>query len=132
MEQSEHTTWITRLTEQDERYATSSKVQDEVHVLQMDLKTERSTEVTVAYILNELCGDKQHYTVIVAPEHRGFIHPLARRRQTRVTSRRIDELMKVKSDWREGLRYWVQLRISNFNEVLYEVRSSSTARSLVL
>ena len=34
--------------------------------------------MTVAYILNELCADKQHHTVIVAPEHRGFIHPLAR------------------------------------------------------
>ena len=30
--------------------------------------------MTVAYILNELCADKQHYTVIVAHEHRGFIH----------------------------------------------------------
>ena len=34
--------------------------------------------MTVVYILNELCGDKQHYTVIVASEHRGSIHPLAR------------------------------------------------------
>ena len=34
--------------------------------------------MNVVYILNELCADKQHYTVIVAPEHRGFIHPLAR------------------------------------------------------
>ena len=31
--------------------------------------------------------------------------------------------MKVQSDWREGLRYWVQSRISNFNEALDEVRS---------
>ena len=30
--------------------------------------------MTVAYILNELSANKQHYTVIVAPEHRGFIH----------------------------------------------------------
>ena len=30
--------------------------------------------MTVAYILNELCADKQHYTVIVALGHRGFIH----------------------------------------------------------
>ena len=29
--------------------------------------------MTVAYILNELCADKQHHPVIVAPEHRGFI-----------------------------------------------------------
>ena len=34
--------------------------------------------VTVVRVLNELCVDKQHYTVIVAPAHRGFIHPLAR------------------------------------------------------
>ena len=34
--------------------------------------------VTVTYILNDLCADKEHDTVIVAPEHRGFIHPLAR------------------------------------------------------
>ena len=34
--------------------------------------------MTVAYILNELCGDKQHYTVIVAFEHTCFIYPLAR------------------------------------------------------
>ena len=31
--------------------------------------------------------------------------------------------MKVRSDLREGLRYWVQSRISNFNEALDEVRS---------
>ena len=78
MEQSEQTTWITRLSEHDERYATSSQVQDEVHVLQMELKNSEEHGVTVAYILNELCADKQHDTVIVAPEHRGFIHPLAR------------------------------------------------------
>ena len=54
MEQSEQTTHVT-----------SSQVQDEVHVLQME------HGVTVAYILNELCADKQHYTVIVAPEHIG-------------------------------------------------------------
>ena len=29
--------------------------------------------MTVAYILNELCANKQHHTVIVAPEHRSFI-----------------------------------------------------------
>ena len=63
MEQSEQTTWITRLSEQDERYATSSQVQDEVHVL------EKEHGVTVASILNELCGDKQHDNVIVASEH---------------------------------------------------------------
>ena len=34
--------------------------------------------VIVAYILNELCADKQHHIAIVASEHRGFIHPLAR------------------------------------------------------
>ena len=33
--------------------------------------------MNVAYIQNELCADKQHHTVIVAP-HRDFIHPLAR------------------------------------------------------
>ena len=54
MEQSEQTTWITRLSEQDERYATSSQV------LQRELKT-------AAYILNELCGDKQHYTAHEGP-----------------------------------------------------------------
>ena len=117
MEHSEQTTRIRRLSEQDERYATSSQVQDEVHVLQ------KEHGVTVAYILNELCADKRHYTVIVAPEHRGFIHPLARCGQTRVTSRRIDEFMKVQLDWREGLRYWVQSRVSNFNEAFVEVRS---------
>ena len=31
-------------------------------------------EWTVACILKELCSDKQHYTVIVAPEHQRF-HP---------------------------------------------------------
>ena len=44
VEQSEQTTWITRLREHDERYATSSQVQDEVHVLQRELKTARSME----------------------------------------------------------------------------------------
>ena len=39
------------------------------------------------------------------------------------TSRSIDELMKVQSDWREGLRNLVQSRISNFNEALVEVKS---------
>ena len=78
VEQSEQTTCITRLSELDERYVTSSQVQDEVHVLQRKLKNSEEHGVTVAYILNELCADKQHYTVIVAPEHRGFIHPLAR------------------------------------------------------
>ena len=34
--------------------------------------------MTVAYIQNDLCADKLHCTVIVAPEHRGFIHPVAR------------------------------------------------------
>ena len=34
--------------------------------------------MNVAYILNALCGDKQHYIVIVDSEHRGFIHPRAR------------------------------------------------------
>ena len=66
------------MREQDERYAPSSQVQEEVHVLQRELKNSEEHGVTVAYILNELCADKQHYTVIVAPEHRGFIHPLAR------------------------------------------------------
>ena len=72
MEQSEQTTWITRLSKQDEQYATSSQVQDEVHVLQ------KEHGVTVASILNECAGDKHHFTVIVAFEHRGSIHPLAR------------------------------------------------------
>ena len=31
--------------------------------------------------------------------------------------------MKVQSDWRGSLRYWVQSRISNFIEVFDEVRS---------
>ena len=44
VEQSEQTTWITRLSEHDERYATSSQVQDEVHVIQSELKTARSME----------------------------------------------------------------------------------------
>ena len=87
--------------------------------------------MTVVYILNELCGDKQHYTVIVASEHRRSIHPVARWRQTRVTSRRIDELMKVQSDWREGLRYWAvadqQLQRSSCRS-----QKLSAARSLVL
>ena len=73
MEQSEQTIWITRLSEHDERSATSSQVQDEVHVLQCE-----EHGVNVVYILNELCADKQHNTVTVAPEHRGFIHPLGR------------------------------------------------------
>ena len=72
MEQSEQTTWITRLSEQDERYVTSSQVQDEVRVLQRKLKNSEEHGVTVACILNELCADEQHYTVIVAPEHRGY------------------------------------------------------------
>ena len=86
MEQSEQTTWITRLSEHDERYATSSQVQDEVHVLQ------KEHGVTVAYILNELCADKQHYTVTVASEHRGSIHPPTRLRLSQVTSRRIEKV----------------------------------------
>ena len=72
MEQSEQRTWITRLSKQDERYDTSSQVQDEVHVLQ------KEHGVTVASFLNELCRDKQHFTVFVAFEHRVSIHPLAR------------------------------------------------------
>ena len=71
MEHSEQTTWITRLSEQDERYATSSKVQDEVHVLQRELKNSEEHGVNLAYVLNALCGGKHHDTVIVAPEHRG-------------------------------------------------------------
>ena len=31
--------------------------------------------------------------------------------------------MKVQSDWRESLRFWVQSRISNFNKALDEGRS---------
>ena len=78
VEQSEQTTWITRRSEQDERYATSSQVQDEVHVPSDGAQNSEEHGVTVAYIVNELCVDKLHYTVIVAPQHRGFIHPLAR------------------------------------------------------
>ena len=73
----------------DERCATSSQ-EDEVHALQ------KEHGVTVGYILNELCADKQHDTVIVALER--FIHWRVVGRH-RVTSRRIDEVMKVQSDW---------------------------------
>ena len=61
-----------RLGGEDERNAASSQVQDEVHVLQ------KEHGVTVVYILNELCADKHHYSVIVASEHRGSINPPAR------------------------------------------------------
>ena len=78
--------------------------------------------MTVVYILNELCADKQHYNVIGAPEHIGFIQWCVEGRHGSHQGA-CDELMKVQSDWREGLRYWVQSRISNFNEALDEVKS---------
>ena len=74
--------------------------------------------MNVVYILNELCADEQHHTDTEVSS----LHWRVEGRHE-VTSRRIDKLVKVQSDWREGLRYWVQSRISNFNEALVEVRS---------
>ena len=54
------------------------------HVTQRGAQNSEEHEVTVAYILSEVCADEPHYIVIVAPEHSGFTHPLARRRQRRV------------------------------------------------
>ena len=51
-----------RADDMDHKTATSSQVQDEVHVIQRELKNSEEHGVTVAYILNKLC-------VVVASEH---------------------------------------------------------------
>ena len=44
------------------------------HVTQRGAQNSEEHEVTVAYMLTEVCADEQHHIVIVAPEHSGF-HP---------------------------------------------------------
>ena len=100
----------------------------------------------------ESCVNKGHYTFVVAPGHRGFIHDMTTGAlhadtchilvpaDSRVISMRVHrqalhhpvvltpnvesgELTTVQSDWREGLRDLEQSRISNLKEALDEVRN---------